>query len=178
MSLWTNVSGIIEVSPWGCTQSEKRYVLETTLDHLPRVTGSEENMRIHIVQEAGYSGSANFNEFLESIPGEDFKMQDRYYLVLEGRLRDRVYEQTLRELTKFLNRLAKRVQVTDILVKLKDASFVNRRTIISNPAPYIDMFEDDSPWCEYLFWERDKSGNTYYPEKLVQKYSRLRGRTD
>lgn len=177
MSLWTYVSGIVEVEPWGCTQSEKRYILETTLAHLPKVTGSEKNMNIHIVQRVGYSGSANFNEFLEFIPGEDFETQDRYYLVLEGRLRDRAYEQTLHELTKFLNRLAKRVQVSDILVKLKGRLDGNQ-IVISDPTPYVDMFECDSPWCEYLFWERDKSGDTYYPEKLIQKYPRLRGRTN
>ena len=40
MSWWTYVNGFIEVEPAGCTQPEKRYVLETVLSHLPKVTGA------------------------------------------------------------------------------------------------------------------------------------------
>ena len=83
MSWWTYVNGLIMVEPAGCTQPEKRYVLETVLAHLPKVTGSEEDMKIHIVQKEGYSGSANFNEFFETVYREDFKTQDCYYLILE-----------------------------------------------------------------------------------------------
>ena len=39
MSWWTYIHGTIVVSPTGRTQAEKRYVLDTVLDHLPRVTG-------------------------------------------------------------------------------------------------------------------------------------------
>ena len=41
MSWWTYINGTITVSPMGRTQAEKRYILETVLDHLPLVTGSE-----------------------------------------------------------------------------------------------------------------------------------------
>lgn len=119
MSWWTHINGLILVQPAGRTQPEKRYVLETVLDHLPKVSGSERNMKIHIVQKAGYSGSANFNEFFETVRQGDFiEIQDSYYLILEGEFRDRMYEQTFRELNKFLNRLAKRVYIDDILIKL------------------------------------------------------------
>lgn len=179
MSWWTYVNGLIMVEPAGGTQPEKRYVLETVLAHLPRVTGSEEDMKIHIVQKEGYSGSANFNEFFETVHREDFKTQDCYYLILEGQFRDRMYEQTFRELNKFLNRLAKRVYVDDILIRLTGW---NKETIISNSDPYQDMYEysadsnkDEPAWWEYLLWDRDPFGGSY-PEKLTHKYPKLKGR--
>ena len=51
MSYWTYVNGNIIVSPMGRTQAEKRYILETVLDHLPLVTGSEKNMNVYIIQK-------------------------------------------------------------------------------------------------------------------------------
>ena len=179
MSFWTYVNGLIEVRPAGCTQPEKRYVLETVLAHLPKVTGSEEDMKIHIVQKEGYSGSANFNEFFETVYREDFKTQDCYYLILEGQFRDRMYEQTFCELNKFLNRLAKRVYVDDILIRLTGW---DKEIVISNSDPYQDMYEysadsnkDEPAWWEYLLWDRDPSGGSY-PEKLTHKYPKLKGR--
>ena len=179
MSWWTYVNGLIMVEPAGCTQPEKRYVLETVLAHLPKVTGSEEDMKIHIVQKEGYSGSANFNEFFETVYREDFKTQDCYYLILEGQFRDRMYEQTFRELNKFLNRLAKRVYVDDILIRLTGW---DKEIVISNSDPYQDMYEysadsnkDEPAWWEYLLWDRDTSGGSY-PEKLTHKYPKLKGR--
>ncbi len=179
MSWWTYVNGFIEVEPAGCTQPEKRYVLETVLAHLPKVTGSEEDMKIHIVHKEGYSGSANFNEFFEPVRRGDFETQDCYYLILEGQFRDRVYEQTFRELNKFLNRLAKRVYVNDILIRLTGW---NKEFIISNSDPYQNMYEysadsnkDEPAWWEYLLWDRDPSGGNY-PEKLTHKYPKLKER--
>ena len=179
MRWWTYVNGLIMVEPAGCTQPEKRYVLETVLAHLPKVTGSEEDMKIHIVQKEGYSGSANFNEFFETVYREDFKTQDYYYLILEGQFRDRMYEQTFRELNKFLNRLAKRVYVDDILIRLTGW---DKEIVISNSDPYQDMYEysadsnkDEPAWWEYLLWDRDPSGGSY-PEKLTHKYPKLKGR--
>ncbi len=46
MSWWTYVNGTV-VHPMGRTQTEKRYILDTVLAHLPLVTGSEEDMNIY-----------------------------------------------------------------------------------------------------------------------------------
>lgn len=35
MSWWTYVHGIVVVKPMGRTQAEKRYILDTVLEHLP-----------------------------------------------------------------------------------------------------------------------------------------------
>lgn len=181
MSSWTYISGMVKVSPMGRTQPEKRYILDTVLDHLPRVTGSENNMKVHVVQCAGHDMSSSCNEFDESMwyrRDADcdgwMRTQSNYMLVLEAHLRDREFEETLREFNKWLNRLAKRVWVEEILVKL---SSYNREMIISNEKPYQKMEEPASwawnstgepAWAEYLMWDSAKGMN--YPMKLVYKY--------
>ena len=52
MSFWSCVKGISEGYPMGRTQAEMRYILETVLSHLPPVSGSEGNMKVHVVQKS------------------------------------------------------------------------------------------------------------------------------
>lgn len=178
MSYWTYVSGIIDVWPLGRTQHERRYVLETVLDHLPKVTGSENDMSIHIVQKHLINSWTNCNEFGERLyPDMHSQEEFDYMLVLKGNLRDRTFDETLHELNNFLNRLAKRVGINDILIRLKGW---NKELIISNPKPYDQMFESYSwvqdsdnknmAWAEYLMWEPEDDGD--YPKKLAEKYRR------
>ena len=95
MSWWTYVKGIVEVRPLGRTQTEKRYILETVLDHLPRVTGSEKNMNTYIVQKAGYDMSDSCSQFeqrthLGNGRRGNFETQGTYYLCGKDRCRCRV----------------------------------------------------------------------------------------
>nr|UVX65437.1 MAG: hypothetical protein [Bacteriophage sp.] len=98
MSSWTYIRGLIELNVPGRTQAEKDYILQTVIDHLPKVTGSEGNMDIHTVQAYGYDMWSNRDE-LDNL-ALDFKTQSRYFLVLDGSLRDRYYEDTFKELNK------------------------------------------------------------------------------
>ena len=65
MSSWTYINGTITVRPMGRTQPEKRYILETVLNHLPRVTGSEGDMNVYIIQKNGHNSSCSCDEFGE-----------------------------------------------------------------------------------------------------------------
>lgn len=181
MSAWTYITGIITVSPMGRTQPEKRYILDTILEHMPRVTGSEQDMHVHVIQKHGYNSSSSHNEFGEWIPWKDNHMQTDYYVIIEASLRDRYFEETLRELSKWLNRLAKRAGIEDILVKLSGwgmHSWQWKELVISDPKPYEKMAEwpswapeksDGEPmWCEYLMWDSAKDVN--YPMLLAYKY--------
>lgn len=176
MSYWTYVTGVITVKPLGRTQPEKRYILETVLEHLPKVTGSERDMHINVIQNYGHNGSCSHNEFGEWKPGECNETQDKYMIVLEASLRDRMFNETLRELNNWLNRLAKRVYVEDILIKLRgfDYGGYQKKFIISNAEPYKQMEEGPSwwngeaAWAEYLM--RDRAPESEYPLKLVHKY--------
>lgn len=172
MSWWTYINGSITVYPMGRTQAEKRYILETILSHLPKVTGSEEDMYVHIVQKIGYNSSSFWNEF--EIPSDKkIKIQDHYILVFEASLRDRTFKETFKEFNKFLNRLAKRVLIEDILVSIKDFS---KEFIFKNEKPYNEMYEqgsygkeDNKPaWWEYLMWT--KGADTGLPMVLEYKY--------
>lgn len=177
MSFWTYITGSITVSPGGRTQAEKRYILDTILAHLPKVTGSERNMDVHVVQRSGYSSWSSVNEFDEPLSKEDRREQDNYILVIDAQLRDRVYYETFKEFNKWLNRLAKRLWIKDICVKLYD-DYPGQTHMYTDPEPYAGMQEDFSwandtgepAWSEYLFWDRMK--DSFYPMKLAYKYMR------
>lgn len=180
MSSWTYITGVITVFPMGRTQPEKRYIVDTVLEHLPRVTGSEGDMDVHVVKKAGYDGSSSHNEFEERIPWTRNETQSKYLVIIEASLRDRYFEETLRELNKWLNRLAKRAGIEELLVKLEGYGMTSwqwKELVISNPKPYREMAEwpswsDESNgepmWCEYLMWERAKDYG--YPMRLAYKY--------
>lgn len=149
MSNWTYIQGLIELDVPGRTQAEMDYILQTVIDHLPKVTGSEGAMDIHIVRAYGHNSWQNFDEFYNRV--EDFKTQSRYFLVLDGNLRDRYYKDTFKELNKFLNRLGKRLMVDSVYVRLYD---YNHSHIFTNKNDcYGKMFENDNPWYNYLMWE-------------------------
>lgn len=175
MSMWTYIHGTITVTPMGRTQAETRYILDTVLDHLPRVSGSEKDMYVHVVQKAGWNSSCSDNEFGQWIPHKDRHTQSKYILVLEAALRDRAFDETKRELNNWLNRLAKRVGVSELLVRLYDC--YDRELIISNAEPYAQMEEwpswckqsnGEPAWAEYLMWERHPRCDL--PLMLVKKY--------
>ena len=58
MSYWTKVNGNIIVEPIGETQAEVRYVLDSVLEHLPIVSGSEGCMDVYIIQKNGHNRSS------------------------------------------------------------------------------------------------------------------------
>ena len=204
MSYWTYVHGTVVVSPIGRTQAEKRYILETVLDHLPVVSGSERDMSVYILQKAGHNSSSSCDEFGEvtnnlvnrygdrSRKRGWLRTQDEYILVVDGALRDRQFEQTFREFQKWLCRLAKRVNIVNVLVHINDwdKSTIVREYATGYPkhkgwmyrtTAYGQMFENptwvqnrkgvehgEPNWCEYLMWERAKGSN--YPMMLGYKY--------
>lgn len=149
MSSWTYVQGLIELDVPGRTQAEKNYILQTVIDHLPKVTGSEKSMNIYTIQTAGYDSWQNFDEFYNRV--EDFRTQSRYFLVLDGNLRDRYYEDTFKELNKFLNRLGKRLMVDSVYVRLYN--YEHSHIFTNKNDCYGKMFENDDPWYNYLMWE-------------------------
>lgn len=189
MSYWTYVSGVVDVMPLGRSQAEKRYILDTVLAHLPKVTGSERDMNVYVIQKNGYNSSSSHDEFGQwSNLGNgrydhSFETQDHYLIVVDGSFRDRMFEETYREFMKWLCRLAKRVMVEDVLVEVKgyDKSTVIRNTEIQRKKyswhkVFDEMFEDPSwcnkdeepNWCEFMMF--DKAKNSDYPMLLGYKY--------
>lgn len=189
MSYWTYINGVVTVSPMGRTQAEMRYILETVLQHLPNVTGSERDMNVHIVQKAGHNYSSSHDEFgqitdnltdrygCRNRKGGWLEKQNYYILVVEGQFRDRMFDQTYREFQKWLCRLAKRVVVQDVLVQIE--GYQREALIRDTGDKYYEMWElpswsrdkeatGEPNWCEYLMWEPAKGCD--YPMMLMYKY--------
>lgn len=188
MSNWVYINGVINLDMIGRTQHEKTYILNTVLDHLPRVTGSEGDMEVYVNQERGHNSSCSHDEFgfrtdnlvdRYGCKNRDcgwLECNDGYMLTLSAYLRDREAKETFREFMKWICRLAKRVHVTSALVNIHDLdnSFVINETSWDNP--YSEMFEypswyrlDEEPaWYEYLMWDREKESGM--PLKLAYKY--------
>lgn len=195
MSYWTYIQGTIIVNPMGRTQPKKRYILETVLSHLPRVTGSEKDMSIYIIQKNGYNSSSSCDEFGEVtnnlVDYHGYKSrsrgwlqtQDEYIIVVNAALRDRGFKQTYREFMKWVVRLGKRISIEDILVEIKGydkSTIIKDRNIqrkrYSFKSVFTGLFEKPSwcndtgevNWAEYLMWDRMKDSN--YPMMLAYKY--------
>lgn len=195
MSWWTYINGTVTVRPMGRTQAEKRYVLDTVLEHLPLVTGSEKDMNVYVIQKNGYNSSCSCDEFgrvtnnlIDNYGDKSrsrgwLRTQDEYILVVDGAFRDRMFDQTYREFMKWLCRLAKRIGVEDVLVEVTD---YEKSTLIRNTKIQRDkyswqksfdqLYEEPSwcngdgelNWCEYLLY--DKAKNSDYPMLLAYKY--------
>lgn len=185
MSYWTYVRGYIKVDCVGRTQPEIEYILKSILDHMPRITGSERDVTVHIVEADGHSSSSSCDEYddctnnltdwygYKSYKRGWLRTQSRFYLLLEGSLRDREFEQTYRETMKFLCRLAKRISVEDILIKVQG---YEQSVIIDNAKPFEEMHEMPSwcndthepAWWEHLMWDRYK--DSALPLSLLVKY--------
>lgn len=194
MSYWTYINGTITVSPIGRTQAEKRYVLDTVLEHLPRVTGSEGDMNVYTIQKKGHNCSSSSDEFgqvtnnLVSRYGNKSRngwlnTQDEYILVVDAALRDREFKQTYREFVKWIVRLGKRVMIEDVLVEINgyDKSSIIRNDNVKSKKNswkkvFDDIFEDptwvneggEPNWCEFMLWDRMKNSN--YPMLLGYKF--------
>lgn len=179
MSWWTYINGIIIVQPMGRTNPEKRYILDTVLEHLPKLTGSEKNMFIYVIEKKGHSSASSCNEFGKPVYSETgerkwVNRQDTYILVVNGGLRNHGFNQTLKEFNKWLCRLSKRVMVRDVLVELE--GYEQKILLRNKNNVYRKMFEDPSwvnktgepTWCEYLMW--DPVPDTMLPLGLVYKY--------
>ena len=189
MSWWSYIHGTIVVSPTGRTQAEKRYVLDTVLNHLPQVTGSEGDMDIYVIQKNGHNSSCSHDEFgqrtnnlfdrygYKNREHGWLQMQDEYILVVDGSLRDREFEETFRAFQKWLIRLSKRVTVRSVLVKIND--YDKSKLIQDEYGYYWNLFEypygsrrnetGEPAWYEYLLW-RPMNNNRMYPKILGYKY--------
>lgn len=178
MSIWTYIRGIIEVCPFGRTQAEDEYILKTVLSHLPKVTGSENDMCFDIVQSKCYcTARRSTDEFGNSsnLANRDgwFDIQSTYFVVVYGDFRDRYFKETFLEFEKWIERLSKRVLVTNVLVKLdgfQKYGLQKSYVFTDDNHRYSNMLEgsgnNEYPrlttkrslirsvnWCDYLMWD-------------------------
>ena len=185
MSQWTHIFGTIRVIPMGRTQAEKTYILKTVLEHLPVVTGSEEDMDVYVNQQNGYNASSSTDEFgyrtnnLRDGVGRRSQLngwlrtQDCYLLTVSGDLRDRDFDRTYREFVNWLCRLSKRLLVYKVLVEISDGyekyAQISEDCSRDENCMFHELFEypswtrfgdKSSNWCEYLMWRENNEENT------------------
>ena len=186
MSWWTYVRGYIKIDLYQArTQAEADYLIQTILNHMPRITGSEGDASINILKESGNSCASSDDEYgnktnnlvdwygNKSQKGGWLETQTRYYVFIEGNLRDRMFNETCKETMKFLCRFSKRVVVDDILIKIKG---YNEELIINDYKPFSEMYEEPSwcnntgepAWWEHLLWKPYE--RTGLPLSLLVKY--------
>ena len=193
MSSWTYINGIITVRPMGRTQPEKRYILDTVLEHLPYVPGSEGGMETYVVQRNGDDCSSSVDEFdmfttyakdnYGRREGDDnhgwFRTQSSYFIVVDASLRDTYFEDTLKNFMNWFCRLAKRIGVENVNVAITghDADYNYKRFMFTDENGMMDGLEEKASWCndtgepawaEYLMWDREKNGSM--PITLKYKY--------
>ena len=190
MSWWTHINGSIVVDVYGRTQEESEYVLKTVLKHLPLVTGSESNMDVFIQRQSGIRMGSSEDEYgmctnnLVDMYGNNsaengwLNVQTKYILVVQGDLRDRVFDDTFKEFMNWLCRLSKRVSVESVLVRI-EAEYNNKTITLdypdNNKNPFSQMEECDAwkddnhipSWTEHLLWKPYSHG---MPLSLLYKY--------
>lgn len=152
MSVWTHAKGILSVNIYGRTQAECKYIIETVLEHLPKIYG----MNTYIVQEKGCNTSCTHNEFGEFIKDGWHEYQSNYFIVIDGDFRHTEFDEAYRNFMRWVTRLAKRVTVQSCVVKIWQEW--GKEYIIDKD--FSDMCVDFSccgkgtvNWCEYLMWE-------------------------
>ena len=143
MSFWTQVFGTVEVKPLGYSEHAREFVLKTVLDYLPPVTGSEGPMRINAIMSEYKTSYSSTDDFGQDRDSRHLRGQATAFLVtVYGSLRDRMFEQTKGEFDAWLETLARRVLVTDVMVRVSsDCGDVAK---YEDASPYREMFEEPS----------------------------------
>lgn len=101
------------------------YRVQTVVNHLPRVYGSEQDMHVLIQRMPGPGSmfsshddmgrASNLHEY-----GEMFGAESQYILTLSGHLRDTTFDETFKNMVNFLTRLATRLCIEDMSVNISD----------------------------------------------------------
>lgn len=153
MSAWTSIRGNITVCPVGDNQHAKTFVLNTVLDHLPLVTGSEGCMDWYVNVIHSYDQTCNHDEFgqfsnLHRYQNHGwFDKQSSYIITLNCHLRDRYYDDTLKEFSAWLVRLSKRIHVSyvDVTVSgLLKSNYSNCSYNFSSEQHWDKLYEEPS----------------------------------
>lgn len=156
MSYWTYVHGSLLVETYSRSTPETLYKVQTVLNHLPLIYGSEGPVKFYPVLPDGHAYSSTHDEFEQFSNLGDrrnsrygwFETQTRCLIVLHGALRDRMFEQTLYETTKALSRLSSRLCVEECLITVNG---FDKDFLFNNPKWLPDNY--DPEWTSDLLWE-------------------------
>lgn len=136
MSKWAYITGLVRADTLAKTSAEAVYIGQTTVDHLPRVRGSEGDANLHVLLEDGHNCSSNvdeYDQFSNLYNGRYFKCfehQTNILVTISGQLRDTTFDTALREAVAMLCRLAKSVCVDECAVVVRDS--YGKMAVITN----------------------------------------------
>jgi len=136
VSSWTYVRGMISVDPIGETTAEKVFVVQTVLDHLPTVTGSEKNLFVYVTPSVYYGLSCREDS---GYGYRSRRVAPHFLIIVEGDLRDREFNQTKAEVMRWICRLGKRLFITDICLTVRDQC--GRKVVLTDERPLLDLYE-------------------------------------
>lgn len=168
MSHWTYVTGVIRADTMARSTIESEFLARTVLAHLPKITGSENDAKCYLAVEDGHNASSTTDEFgQDSNLGTEFvsfgkrplfEAQTQVIVTIHGALRDRRFEQTMRETVKFLSRLSNRLCVDECLLSVSgcDMAGRHRHEIIDSPE-WLGA-NCDMDWTRKLTWAWDEDG--------------------
>lgn len=152
MSVWSYVTGVIEVDTFAGSDAEAMFLAQTIVDHLPKIDGSEQCAKFYLNKMQGYETSSNADEFLQRSNlrrGEHylglFKWQTHILITVNGSLRDADFEHALRDTTRMLARLSSRISVMNCLISV---SSEGKQFIFDNPDWILSR--KDSGWADKL----------------------------
>lgn len=192
MSHWTQIRGTIIVEPKGRTDAENRYILETVLNHLPIVSGSEFDMVPYVNKVYGcnsfcshdeYGNATNLAMYYYDDGHKMFNrhkfhgMQREYILTFYTSLRARYVSETYKEFMKWLVRLSKRIHVLDVDIDItgtdKDWNPENITIKSTKFDELYERYDGEDPttinWTDHLRWDSCFKNFTY-PAQLEYKY--------
>lgn len=159
MGLWTCIHGVLTVNPFGCTVAEQEYVLKTVLEHQPMIWQDGGLMDVHVNRRSignCYSTCDRFGnrtDLLYTCSGGCFERSTDFFITLDARIDDVL---SCSEFMHWLCRLAKRVLVKDVLVRLQNDLGMN--VTLDHLRLTTDVFEemyDSGAWVrDHLFADR------------------------
>ena len=174
MARWTHIFGTIQVRMCESTNEASEYILKTVLKHLPEVWCELEPMKVIMSNTGRITGACTHDEFGNyRYNSDDMDEYQEYVLTVIGDVRHGWYQDVTKEFMKWLTRLAKRVNVSDVLVSIKQ-DFGEGDVLITNPNDcFSNMYEysyeeSKGNWCDYLRVKYDKRFR--FPKKLLKYY--------
>lgn len=102
MSNWTGIYGVLDVDLRGYAESERDSAIQEIIEDLPKISGSNGECYICINKKASYEN------------------RDSYFLIITGRMRDKILKETRKETEAFLEELSKKLWVNNVLISVTD----------------------------------------------------------
>ena len=155
MSRWVYVTGIVRADTFANTDAEAMFIGQTTIDHLPRICGSERDANLHVHLEDGYNAWSTHDEFgqLSNLYTDrvhhGFESQPNILVTISGRLRDTTFDEAFRQTVATLCRMAKYIYVDECVVMVQES--YGKSSIITNKGRWMDSLYEG-------FWDdKDKT---------------------